>query len=154
MKNGLKIIAVDQLNEMLEQMKVKFSGEDAIEYRQGDAEDLPIDSDTVDYAMANMYLHHVEDPLVAIKEMVRTIKPGGKVVITDLDEHNYEFLKSEHHDHWMGFRREDIKNWFSEAGLKNIIVDCAGGNCCATSSCGCNHASISVFVACGEKEKV
>jgi len=101
--------------------------------------------------MANMYLHHVEEPLIAIKEMTRILRPGGKLVITDLDEHSFEFLKAEHHDRWMGFQREDVESWFIKAGLKNVVIDCAGGNCCASSSCGCDNASISIFVSYGEK---
>lgn len=147
----LKVIAVDRSDEMLNKMKQKFKDSNGVDYRQGEAENLPIDNDTVDYAMANMYLHHVDDPLVAIKEMVRILKTGGKLVITDLDEHNYEFLKLEHHDRWMGFKREDIEEWFLKVGLKNVIIDCAGGNCCTTSNCGCGNASISIFVAYGEK---
>lgn len=151
LQNGLKVIAVDRSGEMLDQMKEKFKGFEDVDYRQGEAENLPIGNDTVDYAMANMYLHHIDDPLAAIKEMVRILKPGGKLVITDLDEHNYEFLKVEHHDQWMGFKREDVKGWFFAAGLKNVVIDCAGGNCCATSSCGCDNASISIFIAYGVK---
>lgn len=148
---GLNVIAVDQSEEMLEQMKSKFGTDSRIEYQQGEAECLPIENNKVDYAMANMYLHHVEDPLTAIKEMARVLKPGGKLVITDLDEHNFEFLKNEHHDRWMGFKRDDINNWFSSAGLKNVVIDCAGGNCCSTSRCGCDNANISIFVAYGQK---
>jgi ubiquinone/menaquinone biosynthesis C-methylase UbiE len=148
---GLSVIAVDSSNEMLEQMKKKYNGSNMIDYRQGKSEKLPIDSDTVDYAMANMYLHHVLDPFVAIKEMVRILKIGGKLVITDLDEHNFEFLRTEHHDRWMGFKRENVNKWFTEAGLKSVIVDCAGGNCSSISNRGCVKANISIFVAYGEK---
>lgn len=148
---GLKVIAVDQSEEMLSQMKQKFKHCDLIDYRRGDAENLPIADNTVDFVFANMYLHHVEDPASAIKEMVRILKPGGKIAITDLDEHNFEFLKTEHFDRWMGFKREDVHNWLLLAELKNVFVDCAGGNCCTTSECGCEDASISIFVATGEK---
>ena len=55
--------------------------------------------------------------------MVRILKPGGELVITDMDEHEFKFLKEEHHDRWMGFKREDVRRWFEEAGLKNVIVD-------------------------------
>ncbi len=30
-------------------------------------------------------------------------------------------------------------------GFKNIIIDYVDGNCCATSSCGCDNASISAL---------
>jgi len=100
---------------------------------------------------ANMYLHHVENPPVAIKEMARILKLGGMLVVTDLDEHNFEFLKTEQHDRWMGFKREDVNCWFVEAGLKEAMVDCVGENCCAQSSCGGDYASVSIFVASGKK---
>lgn len=123
---GLRVIAVDQSYEMLNQMKEKFKNFESVDYRQGEAENLPIGNDTVDYVMANMFLHHVEDPLAAIKEMARIIKPGGKLVITDMDEHNYQFLKTEHHDRWMGFRRKDVEEWFNAAGLKKVTVGSTG----------------------------
>ena len=148
---GLKVIAVDQSEAMLEEMRKKFSSAKGIEYRLGEAEKLPIPDGGVDYVFANMYLHHVESPPKAIKEMVRILKPGGGLVITDIDEHEFKFLKKEHHDRWMGFKREDVRRWFEDAGLKNVIVDCVGESCCAQSSCGDEYASISMFVASGEK---
>lgn len=151
LNKGLNVIAVDYSREMLDQMEQKFKNFKSIEYRQGESENLPIENDSVNYAMANMYLHHVETPLTAIKEMTRILKPGGKLVITDLDEHNFEFLRAEQFDRWMGFKREDVKQWFIAAGLKNVSIDCAGGNCCSTSNYGCENASISIFVAYGEK---
>ena len=147
---GLKVIAVDQSEAMLAEMRKKFSGAEGIEYRLGEAEKLPIPDETVDYVFANMYIHHVESLPKAIKEMVRILKPGGELVITDMDEHEFKFLKEEHHDRWMGFKREDVRRWFEEAGLKNVIVDCIDENCSCRSSCG-EHASISIFVASGEK---
>ncbi len=147
---GLKVIAVDQSEAMLAEMRKKFSGAEGIEYRLGEAEKLPIPDEAVDYVFANMYIHHVESPQEAIKEMVRILKPGGELVITDMDEHEFKFLKEEHHDRWRGFKREDVRRWFEEAGLKNVIVDCIDENCSCRSSCG-EHASISIFVASGEK---
>lgn len=61
--------------------------------------------------------------------MVRVLKSGGKVVITDVDEHEFEFLRREQRDRWLGFKREDIERWFQEAGLKNVKVDCVEEDC-------------------------
>ncbi len=149
--SGLRVIAVDQSEAMLAEMRRKFAGVEGIDYRLGEAEHLPIPDEAVDYAFASMYLHHVERPPEAIQEMVRILKPGGQLVITDLDEHEFEFLRREHHDRWMGFKREHVKHWFLAAGLKNVVVDCAGEDCCAQSSGGDEMASVSIFVASGEK---
>ena len=150
-RKGLQVIAVDQSDTMLAEMKRRFAAVDGIDYHQGEAEKLPVPDETVDYAFANMYLHHVESPLKAIREMVRILKPGGKLVITDMDEHTFEFLRDEQHDLWMGFNREDIKQWFEKAGLKNVVVDYADENCCAQSSSEDELANVSIFVASGEK---
>jgi ubiquinone/menaquinone biosynthesis C-methylase UbiE len=151
LRKGLKVLAFDQSEAMLAVMKKKFGGAEDIEYHIGDSKHLPIPDETVDYAFANMYLHHVESPSQTIREMARITKHTGKVVITDLDQHSFEFLRVEHHDRWMGFKRDDIKEWLAEAGLKNVSVDCVGENCCAESSCGSERASVSIFVASGEK---
>lgn len=150
-QKGLTVIAVDRSEEMLAEMRRKFAGVEGIDYRAGEGEHLPIPDETVDYAFANMYLHHAEFPAQAIREMRRTLKLGGKLVITDLDEHEFRFLRDEHHDRWMGFQRASIRQWFKDAGLKNVMVDCVGEQCCAQSASGGEHASISIFVACGER---
>ena len=150
-KKGLKVIFIDQSEEMIRETQKKFKDYSNIDYRKGDAESLPVDDESVDYVFANMYLHHVESPPIAIKEMVRILKHGGKLVITDMDEHNFEFLKKEQFDLWMGFKREDVERWFTEAELKEVIVDCVGENCCAPSECGDEFASVNIFVASGKK---
>lgn len=148
--SGLGVIAVDRSGAMLAELKARL-GSAEIDCRVGESAALPIADGAVDHAFANMYLHHVESPADAIREMARILKPGGRLVITDLDEHTFAFLRDEHHDRWMGFQRGDVRRWFEEAGLKNVIVDCAGSNCCAQSETGEASANISIFVAAGEK---
>lgn len=150
LKAKLKIIAVDQSAEMLSVMQENFP-DAAVDYRTGSSEALPIEDNSVDYAFANMYLHHVEDPALSIREMTRILKPKGKLIITDLDSHDFTFLIEEHHDRWLGFEREAIKTWFTEAGLSNVEVEDIGCDCCTTSDCGDCDASISIFIASGEK---
>ncbi len=150
-QNGLRVIAVDQSKAMLEEMKKKFGRFDNIEYKIGQYNKLPIQDESVDYSFANMYLHHVDSPLKAIEEMVRVLKPGGKIVVTDMDEHEFEFLRKEQHDRWLGFNRQDIERWFKKTGLKNVKVDCVGEECCGDSEDGSKKAKVSLFVASGEK---
>jgi ubiquinone/menaquinone biosynthesis C-methylase UbiE len=149
---GLQVIAVDQSEIMLAEMRQRFAEVDQIDYRLGDGETLPVEEASCDYAFANMYLHHTEQPDQAIKEIARILKPGGALVITDLDEYDEESLRDEHYDCWMGFKREDIRRWFSQAGFRNVQVADIGENCCQSSGCGSQPKGLSMFVASGEKK--
>ncbi|MCI0709961.1 MAG: class I SAM-dependent methyltransferase [Chloroflexi bacterium] len=147
---GASVIAIDQSSAMLDVMRAKFP-DMPVTYCIGTAENLQLDDASVDHALANMYLHHVENPPQAIAEMVRIIKPGGSLVITDLNTHNFEFLRKEQHDRWLGFDRADVQAWFETAGLADVRVEDVGSNCCADSECGTQQADVSIFVAYGRK---
>jgi ubiquinone/menaquinone biosynthesis C-methylase UbiE len=150
-QRGVRVIAVDEVAQMMELIPKKVTDPSLVECRVGESEHLPLEDGEVDYAFANMYLHHVEHPDTAIGEIYRILKPGGRMVLTDLDSHDFEFLKTEHMDRWMGFSRDDIRNWFTRAGFHDVSVDCVGETCDSSSSSGCAKASISIFVASGVK---
>lgn len=148
---GLKVVAVDRSEAMLSEMRKKFAGRGEIDYRIGEAEDLPVEDETADYVFANMLLHHVESPARTIGEMVRVLKPGGKLVFTDLDEHDLKDLQEQHHDRWPGFKREAIRRWLTEADLRNVVVESTGESCCAETVCVGGVKGLSIFIASGEK---
>jgi len=150
-KKGLRVIAIDQSEKMLNLLKTKLSNSPLLETRVGKSDSLPIDDNAVDYVFANMYLHHVENPFSAVKEMARILKSNGKMIITDLDAHDFEFLREEQHDLWLGFDREDLSRWYNESGLKNVEIGCIGENCCSPSETCDEKASVSIFYAYGEK---
>lgn len=47
------------------------------------AEAIPFDNDTFDFVICRSLLHHLDDPRVGLREMVRVLKPGGKWVCWD-----------------------------------------------------------------------
>jgi len=153
LSKGAKVIAFDQSTEMVNQLLNKFGNSPYFSAKKGIDTNLPADENTFDYVFANMYLHHVENPQTAINEMVRILKPGGKLVITDLDEHNFDFLVTEQNDVWKGFKRKDIKEWFQKAGLSEIAIGCIDENCCSASKESNETAQISIFIAGGEKHE-
>src|SRR5687768_9740682 len=121
---GVRVVAADRSPAMLAELGRKLGEEhgERLALRAGEAAALPFADGEMDYAFANMFLHHVEDPAAAIRELARIVRPGGRVVVTDLDEHTHEFLRTEHHDRWMGFRRTDVRDWLAAAGLEEVTV--------------------------------
>ena len=53
-----------------------------VDFRQGDAMDLPFDDESFDVAIASFMLMFVPDPVQAVGEMWRVLKPDGRLVIT------------------------------------------------------------------------
>jgi SAM-dependent methyltransferase len=99
---------------------------------------LPLPDGSVDAAFANMVLHHAPNPAAAIAEMARIVKPGGRLILTDLNPHAQERLREEMADLWLGFDREEIRGWFEAAGLREVIVNPTGQRCCPAPAPCCD----------------
>lgn len=146
---GLTVFAVDQSPAMLAELRAKFPAADQqrrLHVLEAAADRLPLPDASVDCAFANMLLHHVDDPARVVAEMARILRPGGRLVITDLDLHARRELLDEQHDRWPGFAREDVARWLEAAGLAALAVEACGERCCADSGCcappmaGCTSA--------------
>jgi ubiquinone/menaquinone biosynthesis C-methylase UbiE len=138
---------IDHSPEMLAEASKNLSDFSNVTYHLAEGTEIPLPDGSVDAVLANMYLHHVEDPLEAIMEIVRVLRPGGHLVITDLDRHGFEFLKEEQFDVWMGFSRNLIWDWLKQAGLVNILVEDTHETCTSQAQEGDEKAEVSIFVA-------
>ncbi|HEX7894418.1 MAG TPA: methyltransferase domain-containing protein [Terriglobales bacterium] len=56
-----------------------------IDFEVGQATDLRWGSDVFDACRADRVLQHLPDPQQAVNEMVRVLKPGGRIVVMDRD---------------------------------------------------------------------
>ena len=55
-----------------------------IEFRQGDAAALPFPDDAFDFIVCRAAFKNFGDPVGALKEMHRTLRPGGEALIIDM----------------------------------------------------------------------
>jgi ubiquinone/menaquinone biosynthesis C-methylase UbiE len=152
-----QVYALDGSAAMLKVAQKNLSAFSNVTYQVTDGQSLPLDDGSVDAVFANMVLHHCPDPATAIVEMVRILKPGGRLMLTDLDTHPHEWMRREMADEWLGFDRAQVREWLHAAGLVNVLVDCTGSSCCAESQAPGEvdpedrQAQISVFLATGTR---
>lgn len=119
--------------------------------RQAEGTALPIKDGGLDAVFANMYLHHIAHPLATIMEMTRILRPGGRLVLSDLDRHDQVWMREEMADTWLGFEREDVQSWFEKAGLRDIRVEDAAGACDCHDTPSNEAISLRVFLALGTR---
>jgi len=120
---GLDVIGIDRSEAMLETARQKWDSIAAaqtgnIEFRVGDAHELPLEAASVDAAFAHMVLHSLEEPERAVQEMARVVRPGGLVILVDFMPHELEWMKRELGLLWLGFTAETIHRWIDAAGLE------------------------------------
>jgi ubiquinone/menaquinone biosynthesis C-methylase UbiE len=114
-----RVIAIDNSPAMLDVARANLAQLDIdnVDLREADLTQLPLDDDSIDAAVANMVLHHAEDPASMLAEMTRVVRPGRWVAITDAVEHPYEWMRTEQADIWLGFTPEQVEGFFDSARL-------------------------------------
>lgn len=118
-----KLIGIDASSEMLELARLRLSGTDAAELRLGELEHLPMKNKEIDTAIMNMVLHHISQPEVPITEVFRVLKPKGLFILADFEKHDQEKIKEIIGGAWLGFEKEKIKFWLTEAGFHFKAID-------------------------------
>ena len=120
-----KVIAVDNSPRMVEVGSdlAKRSGLKNLEYRLGDLENPPIKAGSVDVAILSRALHHAIQPPKALEAAWKILRPGGRVLILDLVEHNFEAARELYADVWLGFAPSDLGRMMREAGFEGISVE-------------------------------
>jgi ubiquinone/menaquinone biosynthesis C-methylase UbiE len=95
-----KIIGIDLSSDMLEiaRRNADEAGMSNYETRLGRAEEIPVESNSVNLVVTQSSFHEWDDPQKGLSEIFRVLKPGGSVMLKD---YNWDWLS--------GWRRSLLK---------------------------------------------
>src|SRR5262249_27942477 len=63
---------------------------------------------------------HTIDPTIALGEIHRILRPGGVLVVVDLQPHGVEMFRDQMGHRWMGFSEAQLRGWLADAGFGGI----------------------------------
>lgn len=118
------VTCVDNSRRMVEvgSELARRHGIENVEYKLGDIEAVPLDNASVDLACLSQALHHAQHPPRALAEAFRILRPGGHLVIIDLNEHSFEKARELYADTWLGFRESYLREQLAAAGFRQVEV--------------------------------
>ena len=78
-----EVVAVDLVPELLEQGRKRGERFSNVSFIEGDATKLPLEDGSFDLAGSLRTLHHIARPELAVAELARVTRPGGRVLVVD-----------------------------------------------------------------------
>ncbi|MEZ4483441.1 MAG: methyltransferase domain-containing protein [Syntrophotaleaceae bacterium] len=106
-----KVVGVDAAAAMIDVARRKGAALTNLQFDAALAEQLPYAENSFDCAVSTFFFHHIEFTLKqrALAELQRTVKPGGRIVIVDVDVPSNPFgALCAWSGYWL-FRQEEIR---------------------------------------------
>lgn len=81
------VLGTDFCKEMIEHAPAKAADHDLeVDFEVADAMDLPYEDDRFDISSIAFGIRNVDNPVQALREMARVVKPGGQVVVLEFGQ--------------------------------------------------------------------
>jgi ubiquinone/menaquinone biosynthesis C-methylase UbiE len=78
-----EVVGVDIVPELLEQARKRAEVFPNVSFVEGDATKLPFELDSFDLACSIRTLHHIARPELAVAELARVTRQGGRIFVVD-----------------------------------------------------------------------
>jgi ubiquinone/menaquinone biosynthesis C-methylase UbiE len=120
-----RLVAIDSSPEMLRLARAKIANlspeiASKVDIKLGDFNMLPVGDGEFDTVIFHQVLHYAQHPEAVIAEAIRTLAPGGRLVIVDFAAHDLEELRTVHAHARLGFSDEFMKKAFTNHGLQMV----------------------------------
>ena len=117
-----RVVAVDGSADMLEAAKQRLAGARNIDLRQGELENLPIESGELDVAMLSIVLPYSPAPARSLAEVGRVVRRGGRILVIDMLTHDRQEYQQQMGHVWLGFSEKQIARFLTGAGFNDVRV--------------------------------
>jgi ubiquinone/menaquinone biosynthesis C-methylase UbiE len=135
-----KVVGIDHSDTMIQQARDRHAAKElSIEFKLNDATQMTFADNIFDAARTDRVLQHIPNVQVALKEIVRVLKPGGRVVLSETDWDSltldvtdrevFRKIKAYHADH-------NIQNGWMGRHLFGFLVELEMQDITATSDTG------------------
>jgi arsenite methyltransferase len=79
------VVGIDSAAPMLELARRRCEAFDNVSFKHGDIMSIPVEDESFDRAICVQVLEYIEPATGALSEIMRTLRPGGRVVVWDID---------------------------------------------------------------------
>jgi len=117
-----RVIGVDNSAAMLHAAKRRLHAFPNVELRRGELEELPIDDETLDAATLMLVLPYLPQPPRVLREAARVLKPGGRLLVSDMLPHDRESYRQQMGHMRLGFSEQQISGHLEAAGFEAVHV--------------------------------
>ncbi len=112
--------AIDASPAMLSAASSRLAACRNVTLSEGTLEALPLGDASLDAAVLMLVLHHVADPLRALRDVRRVLRPNGRLLIADMRPHAQERYRAQMGHVWLGFDPQELTAWLHDAGFTNV----------------------------------
>jgi arsenite methyltransferase len=151
-----RVIGVDMTAEMLQRARTgqQKLGLTNVEFHQSTIDRLPLPDNSVDCVISNCVINLVPDKLAVFREILRVLKPGGRVALSDIAlKQDLPSEVKQSVEAYVGcisgaILIDEYRSLLEQAGFASVVVTDTGsdlnayamasdgGGCCDGSACG------------------
>lgn len=136
LKDYLEIVGLDSNPRAAQAFSQAFKDQPRIRFKSGDACQMDFPGESFDLVCISNSLHHFDDPPVVLGEMLRVLKPGGRILISEMvcDDQSEAQLTHVYLHHWWAavdtvngivhhgtYRRDQLLELFSGLELEDLV---------------------------------